>query len=138
MLRKPNIVVTNAYPRKRIHRAEIEKVVRTVLKREKRRADELTVIFVNDREMLRLSREFLGHNFVTDVVSFNLNEGRAIEGEVYINLDQATRQAKDYNVDDIVEVQRLVVHGVLHLIGYDDATQRQKQIMTKLEDKYIG
>jgi len=79
------------------------------------------------------------HRYATDVLSFSLAEGPAhdLEGEVYVNVDRARRQAREYRVSISEETRRLVTHGLLHLLGYNDATPRQKEEMSKTEDFYL-
>ncbi len=98
---------------------------------------QLNVIFVNDGEIRRLNKKFLSHDYVTDVLSFQLDDREVIEGEVYVNLDQAERQAREFRIRPPSEVGRLVAHGLLHIIGYDDDTPDNRRIMQKLEDKYL-
>lgn len=131
------IEVVNAHHRKTFQKKTIECLARNVLSGEGRVAKELKIVFVNDKEIKRLNREFLSHDYITDVISFRLDKDKKIEGEVYINLDQATRQAREYGVDANEEVRRLVVHGILHLVGYKDTTVKKKQVMHTLEDKYL-
>ena len=93
--------------------------------------------------MVGLNRKYLNHGTATDVLSFSLNDhqlkhGDLLEGEVYVNLDQARRQARRFGETIRDEVGRLVIHGILHLVGYGDASERQKKLMTRLEDTYLG
>jgi rRNA maturation RNase YbeY len=99
----------------------------------------VNVIFINDRRMIELNSTYLHHRYTTDVISFLLTEKHSdlLEGEVYINLDQTRRQAKEYKVTFSSEKLRLVAHGVLHLAGYDDATPMKRRRMSRLEDKYL-
>ena len=97
----------------------------------------LRVIGIDSRTCRKLNREFLGHDYVTDVLAFSLGEGMRFEGEIYINLDRAQQQAAEYGVSPTHERARLVIHGVLHLIGYDDRTTRQSKRMRAREDHYL-
>lgn len=126
------------YERAQTFCAETKSVVEYVLSKEARNAD-VSVIFVSDERMLQLNREFLGHDYVTDVISFPLEENDgSIEGEIYVAVDQARRQAEEYNVSVENEVTRLVIHGVLHLLGYDDTTPEGRSEMKKKEDAYVA
>ena len=129
-----DVRVFNTHPKSRLNIREIIELARYVCKQEKNAKLELNIVIVNDREMKLLNGKFLDHWYRTDVLSFplELQAKKVIEGEVYINLDQAKRQACEYDVTLKQEVRRLVVHGVLHLLGYDDRTRKQKQQMTLL------
>ena len=131
------IEVINAHPGASFGKKAIEQLTRSVLRGEKKRARELTIVFVGDREMRRLHREFLSRDYATDVMSFPLDDHEEIEAEVYVNVDQARRQAPEYGASLTREVYRLVVHGILHLVGFNDKTGSQRDHMRRREDKYI-
>jgi probable rRNA maturation factor len=117
---------------------ETKRIVEYVLKGEGRNAD-VNVIFVGDDTMRRLNNEYLRHDYSTDVLSFPLGDaGDALEGEVYVCLDQAERQAPEYGAMPEEEVARLVVHGVLHLLGYEDDTKEERDAMRGREDALLG
>lgn len=98
----------------------------------------INIIVVSDDEIHSMNNEYLQHDYATDVLSFSLGESDEIDGEVYISLDTAKTQAIAYNVSITNELQRLTAHGVLHLVGYDDESAEQREIMKKLEDRYIS
>lgn len=102
----------------------------------------LGVILGDHRLVHDLNREWLGHDYETDVVSFVLDEdarGRGeIDGEVYVDLDTAVERAAEFNVGWEHEALRYVVHGVLHLAGYDDATPPERDAMRALEDRCLA
>ena len=117
-------------------------LVREILAAEK--ADSgVDVILIDDKFMKELNKKFTGRNGTTDVLSFGMREGGpdAMEypslGDVYVSLDQAKRQAGEYGVDFSEEVARLVVHGVLHLLGYDHADKSGAKAMKKTEEMYL-
>ncbi len=84
-----------------------------------------------------MNKRFLHHDYVTDVITFPLETGKVLEAEVYVNLDRARQQARDYRVSFGEEVARLVIHGVLHLLGYDDRTPRKAQQMAKVQEQHV-
>lgn len=101
---------------------------------------ELSVVFVGSRFIRRVNREFLDHDFTTDVIAFPLGEDGSspLEGELYINLDRARSQAKTYGVTYAEETRRLLIHGTLHVLGYTDTTPRRKAAMTRREDEILA
>ncbi len=132
------IRVFNAHPRYRLRHGSTIALVRRVLRGEKVDRAALNIIFIQDRMMIALNSTYLRHRYTTDVLSFSLNEhANALDGEVYVNLDQARRQAKEYSVSEREERKRLVVHGVLHLTGYEDATVKQREEMHQQENIYL-
>ncbi len=130
----------NDHPGRRINHAEIRRTAAAVLRGEGAINALLKVVFTGDTVMRRLNRTWLKHRSTTDVLSFPLESGRGkpIEGEIYINLDQARRQAREFGVTDRNEIARLLIHGSLHLLGYDDATPALRRTMAGREDEYLG
>ena len=130
--------VFNEHPARRIQRAEIARVARRVLKGERKRHGDITVVFVDGKTMKRMNGRYLKHWSATDVLSFPLSEDPAfLEGEVYVNTDQAVHQAREYRVTFLNECSRLVAHGILHLVGFDDKTRRATREMAAREDLYL-
>jgi probable rRNA maturation factor len=133
------IQVVNAHPKDRIRRQATVHLVQCVLHGEDQKRADVNIVFIHDRRMVKLHEEYLHHRSTTDVLSFPLHEdgSTSVEGEVYVNLDQARRQARRYQVTRKNEIARLVIHGTLHLLGYDDSSPRKKTTMTQREDHYL-
>lgn len=131
------IYVFNNCKRRRYRTKETISLVKCVLKKEDKKEYNINVVYVDDRYITQLNKKYLSNNRTTDVISFPLNEDDSLEGDIYINLDQAKRQSNEYSISYSEEVKRLIIHGVLHLIGYSDKTQSNKKIMTNLESKYL-
>ncbi|NUQ80600.1 MAG: rRNA maturation RNase YbeY [Bacteroidetes bacterium] len=100
--------------------------------------ESVNIILTTDESLLAMNRTYLQHDYETDVISFGLHEpGKPVVGEIYISLDQARVQAREYKVPVAQEISRLVIHGALHLCGYDDQTISQQEIMRKKEEFYL-
>jgi len=110
---------------------------KTVIESEGYEIDSVNVVLTDNPYILEINSKYLNHVYETDVISFRLNEGKKIEGEIYISLDVAATQAKEYNVEFENEVARLVAHGTLHLCGYDDQSDTEKKQMTSKENFYL-
>ena len=97
-------------------------------------------IFCSDNFLLNLKKQYFNKNQYTDVITFQMNEDsdKNIEGEIYISLDRALENSKVFKEPYEKEVMRLVIHGCLHLIGFDDHSFKEKQNMTKMEDKFLA
>jgi len=132
-----DVAVFNAHRGARIRHSGIAAAVACVAKGERRKQAAVSVVFIGNGASARMNRKFLGHAGGTDVISFPLGEGRLIEGEIYVNLDRARAQARQYGVRVAEEVSRLVVHGTLHLFGYDDRTAPLARHMKRREDRYV-
>jgi len=132
------IVAAHQHRMLRFPHRETFRAVRRVVAGEKRKDASVSIVFTDDRFMKNMNKRYLRHNRITDVISFPLESAGGIEGEVYVNLDQARRQARDYGVTFHAEVKRLVVHGTLHLMGYRDSTPSLKARMSRREDYYLA
>ena len=98
----------------------------------------ITFIFSNDYKLRKLKKEYFGEDVFTDTISFNLEEENdPIEGEVYISLERVFENARSFKEDFITECKRVIIHGCLHLLGYNDESQKDKTKMIKLEETYI-
>ena len=99
----------------------------------------ITFIFSNDDKLRKLKKEYFGEDVFTDTISFNLEEeSDPIEGEVYISLERVSENAHTFQQDFITEYKRIIIHGCLHLLGYNDELPEDKTKMTELEEKYLS
>tara|TARA_B100000674_G_scaffold457044_1_gene432190 strand:+ start:508 stop:951 length:444 start_codon:yes stop_codon:yes gene_type:complete len=100
---------------------------------------DLTFIFASDKLLSGLKRKFFNKDHLTDIIAFRLNNysEKFIEGEIYISLQRVKENSSQFNQPYQKEISRLVIHGCLHLMGYDDKTSYGKKNMTMLENKYL-
>lgn len=117
---------------------QFQHVVLLVQKQEKRNFLHVEVVFVNDPEILEMNRRYLGHDHVTDIITFPYHEeNEPVEGTLYCCAPEIRRQSTELGTPYDEEVLRVVIHGLLHLVGHDDSTDSQRTRMRSLEDKYI-
>ena len=119
----------------RIDAGSLERLALRVLRREKMRAGGLSIAFVNRAKMRRINRTFLRHDFDTDVLAFPM-EGELV-GEIVISTDFARKQARERRIPVHEEIARYLVHGILHLAGYDDHAPKSKAAMWKRQESYL-
>ncbi len=118
---------------------EISEWLINVAKAEGNKIGEIDYILVDDQTIRIINKEFLNHDGFTDVIAFNNTKGKKLYGEIYISIDSVKRNANEYSEGNLnFELMRVLVHGLLHIVGYDDKAFEQKRNMRKLEDKYLN
>lgn len=99
----------------------------------------LSISFINSIELRTVNKKYLNHDFNTDVITFNYSKRvKEIDGEILISFEEARRNAKKYNTKYSKEISRLIIHGVLHLLNYDDNNKKNKANMKQMENKLIN
>ena len=124
----------------------IKKWIELAVKKEKRSVGEITYIFCSDKYLLEINKKYLKHNYFTDIITFQYYPkvsslksqiSNLIFGDIFISIDRVKVNAKDYDVPFDHELKRVMIHGILHLLGYKDKTKSAKGEMTKREDFYL-
>ena len=99
----------------------------------------ISIILSDDEKLFQLKKQYFQQDALTDVITFNLEaDGDPVEGEIYISLNRVSENAKKFKQDIGRELKRVIIHGLLHLLGYDDQTPEEKEAMTRLEDHYLS
>lgn len=94
-------------------------------------------LFVSDEEILRVNREFIGHDYYTDHIGFDYSQGNILSGDTYISLETVRTNAILYKKEYSDELKRVIVHSILHLCGINDKTPEERQVMESAEDKAL-
>jgi rRNA maturation RNase YbeY len=119
-------------------KTELRSFLAGVFKKEGTRLESLDFIFCSDEMLLQINRDFLQHDYYTDIISFDLGEkGQPVQGEIYISVERVKENARDLGVSYREEMLRVLVHGILHLCGYKDKKKSDIAEMRAAEDKYI-
>jgi probable rRNA maturation factor len=99
----------------------------------------LTYIFCNDDRLLQMNQQFLAHDTLTDIITFDLSEKKTeLEGEIYISVERVKENAGKYQVSYLNELHRVIFHGALHLCGFKDKSDEDKKLMRQMEDKCLA
>lgn len=107
------------------------------IKNEKCFTGNLSYIFCSDEFLWNMNKEYLGHDYYTDIITFDYVSEKIISGDMFISYDRICDNAKNFNVSRETELLRVMIHGVMHLVGYDDLTDEQEAEIHKMEDFYI-
>ncbi len=99
--------------------------------------DQLHYIFCSDDDLLKINQDYLQHDYYTDIITFDNSIGKKIDGEIYISTDRIKDNAETFEVSFEEELRRVLIHGVLHLLGYKDNTEKQQQEMTHQENEAL-
>jgi rRNA maturation RNase YbeY len=119
-------------------RARLKLFIEKLFKLEKKRLGNLSYIFCSDEHLLGINKDFLNHDFYTDVITFDLSSSKLeIEGEVYLSVDRIKDNAKQHGVSFKEELHRVIFHGALHLCGYKDKNKPDQQQMRSAENKNL-
>lgn len=137
---------------RKIIKNQIEPTLKKLLKNHKISYGSIDIIFLDNNDIQTINNKLLNHDYPTDVISIrydkdedyisrqfpkHIDKSKLIEAEIYIGVEVARENAKEYKVSLSNEILRLCIHGALHLVGYNDQTQEEKDLMTKLEDYYL-
>jgi probable rRNA maturation factor len=115
----------------------IKALIERVIRKESKIPGDLIFIFTDDRKIREINKEFLKHNYNTDVIAFNYSEEEVINGEIYISIETVRINAHNYKISLYKEILRVLIHGTLHLCGYDDKNRRERNNMRRMEDHWI-
>ncbi len=117
---------------------KVENWIKNTIKTENCFTGNITYIFCSDDYLLDVNIKYLNHDYFTDVITFDYVKNSKISGDIFISIDRITENAKIFNVSRENELLRVMIHGILHLIGYDDQTDEQEEEIHKKEDFYLN
>ena len=109
-----------------------------VIKEEGRQTGELVYVFCKDDYLLEKNIQFLNHNTLTDVITFDYCKGKLVNGDILISTERVHENSKIYKVNYLTELHRVMVHGLLHLLGYKDKNEKDEKTMRKKENYYLN
>ena len=120
-----------------INTALLENWIKRIIKEHDYNLGSMTIIFCSEQYILKINREFLSHDYYTDIITFDYCENRNISGDLLISLETVRSNSENFNTDFFDELNRVIIHGILHLIGFDDSTPELKVNIRKEEDKAL-
>ncbi|MBS1762378.1 MAG: rRNA maturation RNase YbeY [Bacteroidetes bacterium] len=118
-------------------RIKLKAFINNLIKKEGYIAGDISFVFCSDDYILDINREFLDHNYPTDIITFDYHNKKQLNAEIYISLDTIRENSKFFKSEFNKELHRVIFHGILHLCKYKDKTQKEKELMRKMEDFYL-
>jgi rRNA maturation RNase YbeY len=125
-------------PSLKLQKKYIKRYVKLLINREIYSNGTISIIFCSDKYLLNININYLKHNYYTDIITFNYVEGNTISGDLFVSIDRVKENAIEFNTTLIKEIYRVIFHGILHLVGYNDKTEEEKKLMREKEDKYLS
>ncbi|MEO8886404.1 MAG: rRNA maturation RNase YbeY [Mucilaginibacter sp.] len=117
---------------------KVKQWIKDTIAAEGYKLDELTYIFCSDDYLLKMNQQYLDHDTYTDIITFdNSTTEKTITGDIFISVDRIRENAAKFDQTIVNELHRVIIHGVLHLLGYKDKTPADNKKMTQMEDKYL-
>ncbi len=115
----------------------LKRWIRGVIEKEKMQIGQVNIIFTTNNKILQINKEYLSHDYYTDIITFNYCDKEIVNGDIYISLDTVRNNSAYYGVKMIEELYRVIIHGILHLIGYNDQNKGESVIMREKETYYL-
>ncbi len=121
-----------------IRKREMNAWIKAVAQKYGRRVGDIGYMFVNDEKILEVNRQYLGHDYYTDIITFDYDEGDRINGDIVISLDTVATNAEQYGKTYEDELHRVIIHGILHLCGINDKGPGEREIMEAAENEALA
>lgn len=119
------------------HRRAVSSWIRAAAAEEGFRVGEIAVVFCSDDYLLSMNRQYLEHDYYTDIITFDYCEGGILSGDLFISVDTVASNAEEYGAMFHVELSRVIIHGVMHLAGYEDKSEKDARKMRERENHYL-
>jgi rRNA maturation RNase YbeY len=116
---------------------QIAKWITDTISSEEYKIEEINYVFCDDAYLHKLNVEFLNHDTLTDIISFDYSIGKIIQGDIFISVERVKDNAKDFEATFEEELHRVIIHGILHYCGYKDKTEEDAKVMREKENHYL-
>ena len=123
---------------KQFKKRQISKWIKEVIQTHGKKTGDIAYIFCNDERILEINTQYLKHKYFTDIITFDYSKKDSVSGDIFISLETVEDNATQYKTNFEEELRRVIIHGILHLCGYEDNTQKKKMEMRKNEDKALS
>ncbi|MBE0662505.1 MAG: rRNA maturation RNase YbeY [Bacteroidales bacterium] len=121
------------------NKALIKAWLKRVAESEGRSIGQIDIIFCSDEELLEMNKKHLNHDYFTDIITFDYSDRQGIiSGDLYISTDRVSDNARKFDISDEIELRRVMVHGILHLVGFNDRTDEEISLIREKEELYLS
>jgi rRNA maturation RNase YbeY len=120
-----------------LHKTVLRNWIKAVAESHGKKVGEVSYIFCNDDKILEVNRQYLQHDYYTDIITFDYTEGNRIGGDLFISLDTVRTNAEQFEQDYNTELHRVIIHGILHLCGIDDKAPGAREVMEGHENEAL-
>ena len=111
--------------------------IKNTIEEEGKKAGDISFVFCSDDYLLEINKQYLNHDYYTDIITFDYVDDEIISGDIFVSIDRVEENADKFGVTFENELNRILIHGVLHLVGYKDKEKAEKELMTSKEDFYL-
>jgi rRNA maturation RNase YbeY len=125
-------------PLPRLLKRRIGNWIKKVILDEGKKSGQISFIFCSDNYLLEVNKKYLNHDYFTDIITFDYVENNVVNGDIFVSVDRVRENAVTFKTTFTDELNRILIHGVLHLLGYKDKTKSDKSVMTDKEDFYLN
>jgi len=115
----------------------LKKWLKDLIVLEHARPGQINIVFTTDNNVLEHNKKYLSRDYLTDIITFDYSDNQGIAGDLFISVDRVRENSQCFNVGLKLELKRVIVHGILHLLGYVDNTEKEKALMRQMEDRYL-
>lgn len=115
----------------------LKKWLNDLIEQENASPGQINIVLTTDNNVLELNKNYLSRDYLTDIIAFDYSENQLVSGDLFISIERVNENSQDFCVSFKMELKRVIVHGILHLLGYEDDNPKQKSLMRKMEDRYL-
>ncbi len=98
---------------------------------------QINIVFTSDSNVLELNKKYLSRDYLTDIIAFDYTENQVVAGDLFISITRVKENSERFDVTFHMELKRVIVHGIMHLLGYGDRNEKEKSLMRQMEDRYL-
>lgn len=120
------------------HKGKLRILISDVCRQERMVSGDINIIFCSDEYLLTMNKTYLDHDYYTDIITFNYSENQIVAGDLFLSIDRIRENSEELNIPEPRELVRVILHGILHLIGYNDQLESEIEMMRAKEDQYLA